>query len=249
MDFNPFRRLSRPYFLWVCVVIFPYQAYAQDIDIREVKLAGSKVEIHYDLSDERPDRTYAISLYTSKDNYIQPMEMVHGDIGIDIKVGDNKVITWEAMEELGSDFDGEINLELKGNIYVPFITVDGLPEGTEFTRGKPFEMVWSGGRGSNLLNFELYRGEQLIFAYDELGNTGNAEMTIPGNIKPGEDYRFRISDTRNRDDVVITNYFIVKPKIPKIVKIVAGAAVILGPTIYFVTREQEEALPLPPPQN
>ena len=79
-------------------------------------------------------------------------------MGIDIKVGDNKKIIWRAKEELGADFDGRLSLELKGSLYVPFISIEGLEEGAVFKRGKPNDVTWSGGRGDNVLNFELYKG-------------------------------------------------------------------------------------------
>ena len=69
------------------------------------------------------------------------------------------MIIWMAREELGNDFDGRITLEVKGGLYVPFITIEGFGEGTVFKRGKPRDITWTGGRGDNVLKFELYKGD------------------------------------------------------------------------------------------
>ena len=207
-------------------LLFSSVLQAQEIQITNINLRGDNVEIHYNLIDERIDRSYIINLYTSKDNFIQPMNLAKGDIGIDVAVGNKKVITWNAKEELGADFDGAVSLELKGNYYVPFITLDGLEKGKIFKRGKSNDFIWSGGRGDNVLNFELYRGENLVKTFEERPNIGNTVLTIPTKVKPGDNYRYRISDTRNRDEVVFTNEFVVKRKYPLGAQI--GVALVVG---------------------
>ena len=221
---------------------------AQEIEISNIILKGEEVQVHYNLIDERIDRSYTISLYTSKDNFIQPMDMVSGDAGIDIPVGNNKVLVWNAAEELGKDFHGGISLELKGNYYVPFITIDGIQSGKEFKRGKPYDFIWSGGRGDNVLNFELYQGENLVKSFEERPNVGNTTLSIPTKVKPGKEYRFRISDTRNRDEVVFTNYFEVKRKYPLGAQI--GAAFVVGVGVGYLIKalipEKKYVIPEPP---
>lgn len=208
--------------------VFGYYSYAQEIQIMNVQMKGENIEVMYNLLDERIDRSYTVNLYISKDNFIQPMEQVSGDVGVDIPVGNNKKLIWHAKNELGADFEGDISLELKGNYYVPFITIDGITEGREFERGKEHDVIWSGGRGDNILNFELYRGEDLIVSFEERPNNGNTSIQIPVKVKPGDNYRFRISDKRNRDDVVYTDYFIIKRKIPLSLQLVSTAVIGVG---------------------
>lgn len=222
--------------------------FAQEIQISSVKLHNGEVEVHYNLLDERIDRSYSVNLFTSKDNFIQPMDNVRGDIGIDIPVGENKIVVWNAKEELGSTYDGALSIELKGNYYVPFILIDGLYQGMEFKRGKSNDLVWSGGRGDNILNFELYRGENLVKVFDERPNTGNTSIVIPKKIKPGDNYRYKISDTRNRDEVVFTETFQVKRKYPLGLQI--GAAAIIGFGLGYLVKtlipEEERIINEPP---
>jgi len=90
---------------WYFIYFLAFPAIAQEVDITHVELQGSDVIIHYNLQDEDLNRRYSLHLYNSIDNYIQPIEKVSGDIGVDIAVGDNKKVVWHAMEELGEDFD------------------------------------------------------------------------------------------------------------------------------------------------
>ncbi|MEM7296858.1 MAG: Ser-Thr-rich GPI-anchored membrane family protein [Bacteroidota bacterium] len=221
--------------LFLCLKI----AHSQDLQITSVNLVGDQVEVHYNLFDERIDRTYSVHLYTSNDNFIQPMEEVDGDVGIDIKVGENKVLTWNAKEELGSDFDKAISLELKGNYYIPFITIEGIEKGKIFKRGKPQDFTWSGGRGDNVLNFELYKGENLVKSFEEKPNIGNTTIVIPSSVKPGSGYQFKISDAKNRDEIVFSEPFTVKRKIPLGIKL--GASFLIGAAAgYIITNVLDE---------
>ena len=225
---------------------------AQEIKITNINLAGDNIEVQYNLHDERIDRTYIINLYTSKDNFIQPMDLVSGDVGIDIAVGEKKVIVWNAKEELGEEFEGAIAIELKGHYYVPFITLDGLEDGKIFKRGQPNDFVWAGGRGDNVLNFELYKGENLVKSFEERANIGNTTLTIPTKVKPGNDYRFRISDSNNRDEVVFSNSFTVKRKYPLGAQlgVALGVGFGLGFLVKTLIPEKPYVIPEPSlPQN
>ncbi len=213
------------------LVVFLFECNAQQINITNIQLKGQIIEISYNILDERIDRAYQIDLYNSVDNFIQPMEQVSGDVGVDIKVGPNKKIIWNIAEELGSDYQGEVQLEVKGNFYVPFITIEGISEGRQFKRSSSYEIIWAGGRGDNILNFELFQGEDLVKTFEERPNTGNTLINIPSNIKPGDNYRFKISDDNNRDEVVFTNSFVIKRKFPLWAKVGGVLAAGVGTAI------------------
>lgn len=236
--------------LIMCCILFFNTTYGQEIEITNVLQAGDKIQIQYNLIDDRIDRSYSVNLFTSKDNFIQPMNLVNGDVGIDISVGNNKLLIWDAKAELGADFDGNLSLELKGNYYVPFITVDGITNGMEFKRTKNHDLIWAGGRGDNVLNFELYRGENLVKSFEEKPNIGNTTLFFP-RVKPGDDYKLRISDTKNRDEVVFTNKFTIKRKYPLGAQL--GAAFIIGAGVGFLIKslipEKENIISVPPLPN
>ena len=218
---------------WIVYLISIY-SYGQEIQITNIQKKGGEISVNYNLVDERLDRSYSIHLYTSQDNFIQPVELVKGHVGVDISVGPNKRMVWNASEELGADFTGGLKLELKASLYVPFIELDGIEENMIMKRGTPIDLVWSGGRGDNILNVELYKGDQLVKSFEELPNTGSASLVIPTKVKPGENYLYRISDSRNRDEVVFSKRFIVQRKIPLVPKIALGTFLSAGG--YFLIK-------------
>ncbi len=120
----------------------------QDLKIKQVEfLEDGSVSLTYDLLDNQTDRKYTIYLYSSVDNYIQPLTNVSGDAGSEVAVGGNKKIKWNALQELGDDFKGDVSLEIKAKLYVPFIELEGFNNYKVVKRGLPYEITWSGGRG------------------------------------------------------------------------------------------------------
>jgi len=211
----------------------------QEVNITQVELqASGDVVVTYNLKDERLDRKYSLYLYTSADNYIQPLAKVTGDVGVDLSVGENKKLTWHAKEELGATFKGGVGLEVKGGIYVPFVTLDSFDDYKTFKRGKPYDVTWTGGRGDNVLNFELYDGDNKVKVFEERPNVGNTIIIIPRDVKPGR-YKFKISDSRNKDEVVYTMEFQVKRKIPLLLQVGLVAAVV-GGTAYLIASGPDE---------
>jgi len=232
----------------IVAFFFLQPSLAQEVKIEKVELQGNNVVIHYNLLDQNTDRKYSLHLYTSRDNYVQPMEMVDGDIGVDISVGENKKVIWNVNKEFGEDFQGDLAIELKGTIYIPFVSLDGFEQYEVLKRGKPYDFTWSGGRGDNVLNFELYRGETKVKVFEERPNVGNTQLTIPTDVKPGKGYWFKISDKRNRDEVVHTGTFVVQRKLPLILKVGLGA-IVVGVTGYLLgsdNSQEEPDIPEPP---
>ncbi|MEP0984564.1 hypothetical protein [Ekhidna sp.] len=213
--------------------LLPYLALSQEVQITNIQMKGQDMIINYNLIDERIDRSYSMHLYTSLDNFIQPVEKVSGDVGVDISVGANKTIVWNVKDELETFNDG-IKVEIKGQVYVPFIELDGVEEGMILKRGKITDIRWTGGRGDNILNVDLYQGDKLVRGLGELPNTGDAMLKIPNNIPPGKNYRYKISDERNRDEVVFSPTFEVKRKFPLLIK--AGSGITLGVFGYYLVK-------------
>ena len=61
-----------------------------------------------------------------------------------------------------------------------------------------------------MLKFELYQGNTRVKVFEERPNIGNTALIIPTDVKPGKGYRFRVSDVRNRDEIVYSGTFGVK---------------------------------------
>lgn len=231
-----------------CVVAihFTLPSLAQSLELRSVELKENKMELHYDLLDSVEDRFYSIRLYSSADEYLNPLAKISGDAGLEVKPGKGKVVTWALRDELSPEFTGKVAVELRAKIFVPFINTESINHYKVYKRKRKYNLTWKGGTPQNILNFDLYHGENKITSFPNLANVGHHELEFPAHVKPGNNYRFRISDAKNKDEVVYTNTFRVKRKVPLVMKVIPG--LMAGSMIYLLlsSGEGEEDLPVAP---
>lgn len=197
--------------------------FSQTVQIKSVELAGDKIIVHYDLEDPNPNNEYKLNLYASKDNFIAPLTKITGDAGGEVAPGANKKIIWSIREEYGG-YKGRVALEIRGSVYSPFVKLRGFNPEQSYKRGKSYSLAWKPG-ASNPINIELYKGGQRISGEMNQPNNGGHTFFIPAQSKKGDDYRLKISDTRNSDDILFTQNFKVKPKIPLLLKVLPIMAV------------------------
>jgi hypothetical protein len=230
--------------LFIIALIGCLTGKSQQFSIRKVELSADKIFVYYDLLDTVSNHSYTISLFSSKDNFISPLQKVKGDVGLEVKPGANKKIEWSAKEELGPDYkSGNISLEVKGRLYIPFIRLDGDYE--SFKRSKKYEITWTGGTQQNILNSDLYQGTKKITSFPNIANVGHYTLVIPNSVKPGKDFRFRISDTKNKDQIVNTKEFSIDRRVPLVYKIIPP--IIIGVGAYlFVKSNQPQPMDEPP---
>lgn len=223
--------MRKPLFIWLLALSSP--AFAQDFIVKRLEAAQGKINIYFDLIDTLA-RAYTINVYSSRDNFIAPLQKITGDAGLEIKPGLNKKIVWDAPAELGPAFDGKVALEVRGRAYIPFVRFDRFEEYKALKRGKPYMINWTGGTPQNILHFELYKGDKKVGVnFTDVANTGKYKMTFPHSVKPGKDYTLKITDTKNKDEIVYTGKFAVKRKVPLLVK--AIPLVGIGTLVYFLT--------------
>jgi len=204
---------------------------AQTIAIKKVELAGEKIVVHYDLEDGNPNNEYKLDLYASRDNYATPLTKVKGDVGLEVKPGLGRRIEWSVREEFGS-FKGKLALEIRGKVYIPFVKIQNFDSEKSYKRGNSYGIAWKPG-STNSINIDLYKGGERVGGESNLQNNGSHTFYIPTHAKKGSDYRLKITDTKNAEDVLYTSEFKVKPKIPLLVKVlpvlaIGGAVAALG---------------------
>jgi hypothetical protein len=221
----------------ICAMSIGIAATAQDFTIKRVEMEGDLVNIYYDLMDTTARRTYTVNLFSSRDNYITALEKVTGDLGLEVKPGPNRKISWNTRGELGDAFEGEVSLEVRGRLYIPFVRLDGQYE--TMKRTKSYEMTWTGGTQQNILNFDLYKDGEKITSFPNIANVGHYTLVLPSSVKPGKGYHFQITDTKNKDQIVNTPPFVVKAKYPLILK--AVPVVLVGGLVYWLVSRQPEA--------
>ncbi|HEX8060707.1 MAG TPA: hypothetical protein VF473_07205 [Cyclobacteriaceae bacterium] len=220
-------------FLLSCFLIVCTAARAQDVAINTIEVNSSQIIVHYDLLDTTKNRTYTVFVYSSLDNFLAPLKKISGDAGLEVKPGPNKRIVWDSKEELGPMFNSGFQLEVRGNVYVPFIQFEGFNAVKVRKRAVPFLVKWFGGTRQNILNFELYKGEKLVYSFPNVPNTYEYKLVIPVSVKPGKGYHLKVSDTKNKDQVVNTGEFAIKRKYSLALK--AVPVVLVGGAVYFLT--------------
>jgi len=236
--------------LLVGLTLIPLLVAAQEFKINKVELTPETIILHYDLIDSTENRAYIVNVFSSRDQFIAPLQRVRGDFGIEVRPGLNKRIEWNAKEELGANYEGGFELEVRGRVYIPFITFENLAAGLSIKRGVKKKLTWSGGT-KQYLNFNLYKNEKPVDVFPNVSNTHEYDLVLPMNVKPGKGYYFVVTDSKNKDQVMKSPVFQIKRKIPLALKL-APALIILGTIPIWSTwfggkKSNDLSTPPPPP--
>lgn len=203
---------------------------AQGVSIRKIDISGSKIIVFYSLQDPNPGNEYQLRLYSSVDNFMSPLAKVTGNVGDEVKPGNDLKMEWNIVDEFGP-YKGRLSVEIRGKVFVPFVKLQGFDVNKKYKRGKPIDIAWKAG-ATNMINIELFKGSQRVAGESNLQNNGTHTVYVPSSAKPGNDYRLKITDTRT-SDVVYSPVFVVTPAIPLLLKVlpvvaIGGAAAALG---------------------
>jgi hypothetical protein len=217
---------------------------SQKIELKHVEFKDNKVIVIYNLLDSIAGRYYSIRLYSSSDGFLNPLTKVAGDVGLEIKPGLDKKVVWTAKDEPQINFDQKISIEIRGRVFIPFIDLENINHYKVFKRNRNYNLTWSGGSPQNILNFDLYNGERKVASFPNIGNVGHHTFRFPSHTKPSDNYRFRISDAKNKDEVVFTEGFKIKRKVPLLLKIIPVVAVSYFASI-LLKPGKDDSLPLP----
>ncbi|MBX2917239.1 MAG: hypothetical protein KF856_18370 [Cyclobacteriaceae bacterium] len=203
-------------FLVMCLCLLGSRVLiAQQLNVKRMELSGDNIILHFSLLDSLAGRTYSVNLYSSRDNFVNPLVHVSGDTGMDIKPGVERKVVWNAKQELGASFDDKIAIELRAKVYIPFLRFDSF---TKIKRGKSTQVTWRGGTPQHVLNFELWRKGERVLTIPNVPNAGHTQLVLPSSVKKGKGYTFIIVESKNKDLAIQTMPFVVKPKVPFLVK-------------------------------
>lgn len=232
------------------LLLLPFLGRAQSANITKVEFAGDEVIISYTLESPNTGNRFLMSLYSSKDNFSVPLTKVKGDVGQEVKPGENQII-WNIRQELGN-YKGRLSLEVRGRVYVPFVKLQNFLTTAAYKRGKLYDVLWKPGN-ADPLNIELYKGDQRVQGSMAQPNNGSFTLNIPSHTAPGGDYKLKITSTRSNDEVIITPLFRIKPKVPFLLKVFVPLAVIGGGAAAFMGGSKDAGsgttnsdLPVPP---
>lgn len=217
---------------------------SQKIELKHVEFKDNKVIINYRLLDSVAGRFYTIRLYSSGDGFLNPLSKVQGDVGLEIKPGLDKKIVWAVKDEDQINFEQKISIEIRARIFIPFIDLENINQYKVYKRNRSYNLTWSGGSPQNILNFDLYNGERKVTSFPNIGNVGHHTFRFPTHTKPSGNYRFRISDAKNKEEVVFTEEFRIKRKVPLLLKIIPVLAASYFASV-LLKPEKDNGLPLP----
>lgn len=227
-----------------------FASIAQEFSITKVEFKNQKVLLHYSIVDTILTRTYTVSIFSSNDNFTIPLQKVSGDVGLEVRPGGNKLIVWDAPGEFGNSFSGKVGLEIRGRVYIPFIRVENFKKGdVSIKRGKPYQVTWTGGTRQNILNFELMRDDKRVYVFPNIANVGHNTFVFPISIKPYKKYHFKITDSKNKDEVVFTQTFSIKRKFPLLLKVVPVAVMVSAAAMLLSGKTVDDFIPDAPIVN
>lgn len=230
-------------------------ALSQSLEIDFIELTGRNVVVHYNLDDgANSGRQFLVQLYSSQDNFTTPLTRVSGDVGAEVNGGFDRKIVWDITKELGS-FKGDISFELRGRVYVPFVKIKDITEGQVFKHGKNYPLNWTSGNLSGQVNIELFNSsDERIWGENNVPNVGKFDWYIPGSAKKGKNYKIKFTNAKDRNDVVYSAPFTIKPKIPLVAKIAGLAVLAVGVEVVLSQKSKSSEAtpysgPLAPPNN
>ena len=232
--------------LWL---IIPILSNAQKLLITRLELVNDQLVVHYNLDDSNPNNEYLVTLYSSKDNFSAPLTKVSGDIGQEVKPGQRKA-SWNIRAEYG-DFAGPLSVEVRANVFIPFARVKASSLNKKYKRGKNLLMEWRPGN-TNPVHIELFKGSTRMSGELNHPNNGSFSTQLDKGLKPGKNYRLKITDSKTPSEFVYTENFRIKRKFPLLIKLLplAGVAALVG-SGGSGAGEKDNNLPDPsgPPSN
>jgi hypothetical protein len=204
--------------LTLVIVITCISSRGQKLTVTDIQVKGQLILVNYNLEDVPPGNELYVQLFSSIDNFISPVKKVSGDVGNSIEPGLNKTITWNYADEY-PDYKGKISLEVRGRAFVPVARFRNIDQNSVYKRGKNYSVDWKPGN-NKVVDIELYQGSTRVQGESNINNSGSYNLHLLTNLKPGNEYRIKISDSRNPEENTYSEYFTVKRKIPLIAKIV-----------------------------
>jgi hypothetical protein len=213
--------------------LFVETSLAQTFSIKRTEQSPDGLILYYDLVDGDKTRTYLIQVFSSHNNFTTPLQKISGDVGINVKPGLNKKITWSAKSELGNSYAGDVQLEVRGKLYVPAITISSKTDEV-VKRTKSVLITWTSETKGGKLKFELYQDDKIVKTFTGINNSGKTKIKIPASIAPGTGYYFSLALESAPENFAKTNEFEVKKRFSTLTKIapvaiVAGVIFILMP--------------------
>lgn len=196
------------------------QVFSQDISIKK---AQTKVNNY----DE----------YQRIDNEVQSSDIRSGSQSVN---GDLVFVSNEVDASAGTD----VSDKNEGTAEITFLAPIA---DSKFKRGSAIQVRWTGGNPNDEYSLDLFDGRFHYRHIGELKNSGTYPWIIPIDVKPGKEYKFKLTNTNDFGESTFSRTFIVKRKVPVAVWIVPGALVVGGAVYFLFFHGEPEEPDLPAP--
>lgn len=203
---------------------FSYTA-AQTVENVTYKVEGGSITITYDIIGDVGE-FYFITIYSSADNFNQPIISVVGDVGRDISPGRGKSVKWDAKKDLG-DYKGRLSLTVRAEL-IAFIEFSNITAKQKFKKGTSNEITWTGGPRGNI-KLELYDRSNKVAEITNTVNTGRFTWVIPKKFESGKTFKIRAS---SGDRASFSPEFQISGKMP--IWMIAIPVVVIGGVIALL---------------
>lgn len=226
--------------LSVVLIVSMCWAHAQTIENVRSSFQNKKVTIVYDIVGAKAGQEFNIQVFSSHNGFATPLTYLSGDVGHGVKPGVSKKIEWDVQGEL-KNFSGEITLDVRAEIVMAWLFVQPK-SGTGFVRrGKDFVIMWQGGVSTDNVKLEyIYEGKTITIG--ESKNTGQLTWSVPADLTKGAGYELRLTSGGHST----TENFLVKSKLPLLLKLSPIALVGIGAIFLIPKPEKNNPLPEPP---
>lgn len=198
------------YLIWL--VCLCHSALAQRVAAVNASISGEQVIINYDLLEPTDGYVFNVQLYSSIDNFRDPLQNVTGDVGKEIKAGLRKQVTWQAKKALGY-VDDVVTFEVKATIvYEPLRYVGPSPLVGKIKGKERLNIVWAAGDPDERITLKLLRNGSVVSNLYEGPNRGEFVWRVPKKIQESNQYAFRISGNSQYSNTVTGPQLQIKPR-------------------------------------
>jgi hypothetical protein len=177
----------------LALAMLPGILLGQSLQNIKASLQKDSVIISYDLVSSHTQDYYTVEVYSSHDNFSNPLKAVSGDVGPEIKPGLGKTITWMVKAEMGP-FKGSLTFELRATPYLivmPFEFTNPAVA-TIVKKGKSLSLLWAGGVYEENISLQLMQKDNIHSLIAQTKNTGSFTWQVPKSTPKG-DYRILLT--------------------------------------------------------
>ncbi len=223
-------------------LIAPFWVQAQKITDISITEEGDKYKISYMLTGDFPEQTFEVLIYTSVDEFKQPLQQITGDVNRkNIRPGKKEAL-WDAKKEYKM-YEGSFQLKIVANIISNY-SITAPSKGDVLKRGKNFQISWSGfkpGTPVKIMLTDPSGDTREIAGYE----TGNSYMwKVKG--KPGKGATIKVAAVDDASASAKSSTFEVKRAIPLAAQLGTAAGVAGVAAWYILKPPVLEPLPEPP---